>query len=151
MIRGEGEKSYHELVNGKNKSQIKGLSLKKGKKIFHNPDSDLLKSSEINKLSISWDLINPKRYIKNRNFNIITSRGCPFKCAFCYNALVNNTWRGWDAEKCIQEFDRILEFGTKKITFYDDIVDTSYNFQIPATFKVRNITEGRDSEFEICQ
>ena len=120
VIRGEGEKSYFELVSGKNKNQINGLSLKKGNKIFHNPDSDLLKSSEINKLSIPWDLINPKRYIKNRNFNVITSRGCPFQCAFCYNTLLNNVWRGWTAEKCIEELDKILDFGAKKINFYDD-------------------------------
>jgi anaerobic magnesium-protoporphyrin IX monomethyl ester cyclase len=120
VIRGEGEKSYYELVSGKNKSQINGLSLKKGKKIFHNPDSELLKSSEINELSIPWELINPKHYIKNKNFNILTSRGCPFKCTFCYNTLLNNVWRGWTAEKCIEELDRSLDFGVKKITFYDD-------------------------------
>jgi len=120
VIRGEGEKAYHELVSGKNINQIKGLSLKKGKKIFHNPNYNLLTSSEINKLSIPWTLINPKRYIRNGNFNIITSRGCPFKCAFCYNTLFNNVWRGWTAEKCIQELDKCLDFGAKKITFYDD-------------------------------
>ncbi len=120
VIRGEGEKAYHELVSGKNINQIKGLSLKKGKKIFHNPNYNQLTSSEINKLSIPWTLINPKRYIRNGNFNIITSRGCPFKCAFCYNTLFNNVWRGWTAEKCIQELDKSLDFGAKKITFYDD-------------------------------
>jgi len=120
VIRGEGEKTYHELVSGKNISQIKGLSLKKGKKIFHNPNSNQLTSSEINELSIPWSLINPKRYIRNGNFNMITSRGCPFKCAFCYNTLFNNVWRGWTAEKCIQELDKCLDFGSKKITFYDD-------------------------------
>jgi radical SAM superfamily enzyme YgiQ (UPF0313 family) len=120
VIRGEGERAYYELVSGKNLSQIKGLSLKKGNKIFHNPNSNLLTSSEINKLSIPWTLINPKRYIRNGNFNMITSRGCPFKCAFCYNTLFNNVWRGWAAEKCIQELDKCLDFGAKKITFYDD-------------------------------
>ena len=120
VIRGEGEKAYHELVSGKSISQIKGLSLKKGKKIFHNPNANILTSSEINKLSIPWTIINPKRYIRNGNFNIITSRGCPFKCAFCYNTLFNNVWRGWTAEKCIQELDKCLDFGAKKITFYDD-------------------------------
>jgi len=120
VIRGEGEKPYYELVSGKNISQIKGLSFKKGKKIFHNPDSDLLNSSELNKLSISWDLINIKRYIKNGNLNILTSRGCPFKCAFCYNTLFNNVWRGWTVEKCIEELDKTLELGAKNISFYDD-------------------------------
>jgi anaerobic magnesium-protoporphyrin IX monomethyl ester cyclase len=120
VIRGEGEKGYYELISGKEKSQINGLSLKKGKKIWHNPDSDLLKSPEINELRIPWDLINPKSYIKNGNLNIITSRGCPFKCAFCYNTLLNNVWRGWSAEKCIEELDKTLDFGARKINFYDD-------------------------------
>ncbi len=120
VIRGEGEKPYHELVSGKNESQINGLSLKKGKKIFHNLDNNLLKGSELNKLSIPWDLINPNRYIRNGNFNIITSRGCPYKCAFCYNTIFNNVWRGWTAEKCVEELNRALDFGAKKITFYDD-------------------------------
>jgi radical SAM superfamily enzyme YgiQ (UPF0313 family) len=29
-------------------------------------------------------------------------------------------WRGWTAEKCIQEFDKCLSFGVKNLTFYDD-------------------------------
>ncbi len=131
VIRGEGEKSYHELVSGKNKSQINGLSLKNGAKIFHNPDRALLKSSELNELNIPWDLINPRRYLKSGNFNMITSRGCPFKCAFCYNALFNNVWRGWTAEKCIEEFNKIFKFGVKKITFYDD-----YFFANPNRIKI---------------
>ncbi|MFX1480069.1 MAG: B12-binding domain-containing radical SAM protein, partial [Promethearchaeota archaeon] len=120
VIRGEGEKPFHELVSGKNLSQIKGLSIKRENSISHNPRAELLESSELNKLSIPWELINPQNYIKNKNFNLITSRGCPFKCAFCYNALFNNVWRGWAAEKCISELDKALTFGAKKINFYDD-------------------------------
>lgn len=120
VIRGEGEKSYYELISGKNKSQINGLSLKKDKKIFHNSESNLLKSAELNELSIPWQLIDTKNYVENGNFNIITSRGCPYRCAFCYNALLNNVWRGWTVEKCMEELDKALDFGAKKITFYDD-------------------------------
>ena len=120
VIRGEGEKVYYELVSGKDISQIKNISFKKGNKIFHNPNANILTSSEINELNIPWTLINHKRYIRNGNLNMITSRGCPFKCAFCYNTLFNNVWRGWTAEKCIQELDKCLDFGAKKITFYDD-------------------------------
>ncbi|MHA2289800.1 MAG: B12-binding domain-containing radical SAM protein, partial [Promethearchaeota archaeon] len=120
VIRGEGEKAYYELVSGKELNHIKGLSFKKGKKIFHNPNSDILTSPEINDLSIPWNLIEPKRYVRNGNFNAITSRGCPFRCAFCYNTLYNNVWRGWTAEKCIIELDRCLDFGVKNIIFYDD-------------------------------
>jgi radical SAM superfamily enzyme YgiQ (UPF0313 family) len=120
VIRGEGEKSFYELTSGKNISQINGLSYKKDKKIFHNPNSKLLTSSELNSLSIPWDLINPKHYVKNGTYISITSRGCPFRCAFCYNTLLNNIWRGWTTDKCIKELDRVLEFGVKNIIFYDD-------------------------------
>jgi anaerobic magnesium-protoporphyrin IX monomethyl ester cyclase len=121
VIRGEGEKPFYDLVSGKNLSQIKGLSIKRENSISHNPKAELLESSELNKLSIPWRLIkNPQNYIKNKNFNMITSRGCPFKCAFCYNALFNNVWRGWTAEKCISELGKVLTFGAKKINFYDD-------------------------------
>lgn len=134
VIRGEGEATYYELVSGKNISQINGLSFKQRQKIVHNSDRTLLTSSEINELSIPWNLIDPKRYIKNRNFNIITSRGCPFKCSFCYNSLSNNTWRGWTAEKCIEELNKALEFGAKKITFYDDNFFVNLN-RLKALFK----------------
>ncbi len=120
VIRGEGEFSYFELVSGKKKSQINGLSYKKNNKIIHNPNRELLDSAELNKLCIPWDLVNPMRYIKNNTLNLITSRGCPFKCSFCYNTFLNNYWRGWTAEKCIQEFNRVLNFDIQKINFYDD-------------------------------
>ena len=120
VVRGEGEKVYYELVSGKNVSQIKSLSFKKGNKIFHNPNANILTNSEINELKIPWNLINHKHYIRNGNLNLITSRGCPFKCSFCYNTLFNSVWRGWTAEKCIQELDKCLDLGAKKITFYDD-------------------------------
>ena len=120
VIRGEGEKSYYELISGKNLNQIKGLSYKKNGKIHHNPDSELLTTIELNELNLPWNLIDPKRYIRSGNFNIITSRGCPFRCSFCYNTLLNNIWRGWEAEKCVEELDKALDYGAKKINFYDD-------------------------------
>ncbi len=120
IIRGEGEKPYFELVSGKNLGHIDGLSFKSGGKIVHNPNNELLGSSELNQLSIPWDLVEPGRYIENGNFNMITSRGCPYRCAFCYNALLNNIWRGWTAEKCMQELEKALDFGARKIFFYDD-------------------------------
>ena len=142
VIRGEGEKSYYELVSGQNKNQIKGLSYKKDNKIYHNPNRELLTSSELNELSIPWDLINPKRYIRSGNFNIVTSRGCPFKCTFCYNTLLNNVWRGWDAEKCVKELDKALEKGAKKINFYDDnfFANLKRIKMLFPYFKAQNIT-----------
>lgn len=120
VIRGEGEKPYYELVSGKPLEEIKGLSYKNKGKIIHNPDGERLTKSEINEQDIPWELIDPNNYIENGNFIIITSRGCPYRCSFCYNSIFDNIWRGWTPEKCIQELDKAIEFGARKITFYDD-------------------------------
>jgi anaerobic magnesium-protoporphyrin IX monomethyl ester cyclase len=120
VIRGEGEHSYYELINGKDPKKVKGLSLIYNDQIFHNPNSNKLSSSEINDLSIPWDLTNPKNYIVHNSLNMITSRGCPFQCNFCYNSIFNNIWRGWTAQKCIKEFNIVVDLGVKKINFYDD-------------------------------
>jgi radical SAM superfamily enzyme YgiQ (UPF0313 family) len=120
VIRGEGEKPYYQLVSGKQLEDINGLSYKKGGKFYHNLDSEILTKSEINDQSIPWELIEPKNYIQNKNFIIITSRGCPYRCSFCYNSIFNNRWRGWTAEKCIEELGPAIELGARKLTFYDD-------------------------------
>jgi anaerobic magnesium-protoporphyrin IX monomethyl ester cyclase len=142
VIRGEGEHSYYELVKGRNPKEINGLSIKRINKIFHNPDSRVLSSSSLNQLRIPWELINPKNYIKNRSLNMITSRGCPFRCTFCYNSLFNNVWRGWTSEKCIQELEIALELGAKKINFYDDyfFANSERNESLFKYFKKRDIT-----------
>jgi len=120
VIRGEGEKTYFELVSGYKFEDIDGLSFKKEGKIIHNKERTLLNDSEINQLSIPWGLLNPEYYIVNENFNLITSRGCPFRCAFCYNSMAKSRWRGWTVEKCITEFNKVLNYNVSKITFYDD-------------------------------
>ncbi|TFF84824.1 MAG: B12-binding domain-containing radical SAM protein [Promethearchaeota archaeon] len=120
VVRGEGEKTYFELVSGRELEKIDGLSFKRGNKIIHNKERILMSDSEINELSIPWELMKPKYYINNQNFNLITSRGCPYQCAFCYNSMAKNRWRGWTVDKCIHEFNKVLNYDVKKITFYDD-------------------------------
>jgi anaerobic magnesium-protoporphyrin IX monomethyl ester cyclase len=141
VIRGEGEHSYYELISGMGINRINGLSFKKANKIHHNPDSNNLTSLELNKLNIPWDLIDPRKYVINKTINMITSRGCPFRCAFCYNTLFNNVWRGWTAEKCINEFDIALNLGAKKFNFYDDyfFANSERNLLLFQYFKQQDI------------
>ncbi len=142
IVRGEGEKAYYELVSGKNKADVHGLSFKVNKRIVHTPEREVLTTSELNQLKIPWNLINPKNYIKNGNINMITSRGCPYKCAFCINSFSTMGWRGWTAEKCMKEIDIAMSYGVKRIIFFDDNFFANFK-RIPALFsyfKEQNIT-----------
>lgn len=65
----------------------------------------------------AWHLIDHTKY---EEFIMVTSRGCPFKCAFCYNS---SEWRRkWKAHSVKKVFDIIQQYHGKKdqLTFYDD-------------------------------
>jgi len=54
-------------------------------------------------------------------FPLITSKGCPYKCAFCINVVTENIYyRAFPAERVRDELVRILEMGMKKIWIWDE-------------------------------
>ncbi|MCP3873974.1 MAG: radical SAM protein [Desulfobacteraceae bacterium] len=53
--------------------------------------------------------------------NIITSRGCPYKCIFCDNNTFGRKTRFFSAEYVVDEITQLIEkFGAKEIAFLDD-------------------------------
>jgi len=65
----------------------------------------------------NWDFISKKNYLYHNV--VITSRGCPFKCDFCYNSCdyVKNPYRNRPVKNVI---DEIKSLKTKQIMFIDD-------------------------------
>lgn len=54
--------------------------------------------------------------------NMITTRGCPFKCIFCLPDLLGSGTRYRSADKVIEEIEYLIdEFGIRDIAFWDDI------------------------------
>ncbi len=77
-----------------------------------------------------YSLINPKviQVLKQNNdyFPLITSRGCPFKCAFCINVVTRNTkWRNFTTTRTIAEIKHIMAMGFNKVWFLDENFCTS--------------------------
>ena len=65
----------------------------------------------------NWSLINKFKYLYT---NIIcSSRGCPFKCDFCYNSssYVHNKYRNRPIDSILKEIQRL---GTRQVMFIDD-------------------------------
>jgi len=117
-VIGEGEETFLELVrsNFVPNNKIKGI-------VYHE-DNRLVKSEDRNLIE-PLDLIpHPRRDIfgsEKREQHIFTSRGCPYRCIFCFSSRFWKKVRFHSAEYVAEEIKDIKEkFKVSHITIYDD-------------------------------
>ncbi len=96
-------------------ANIKGIVFKKNEKPVENI---LEKPFEYNKLpSPAFHLAPMNKYNKSTAY-IISSRGCPFQCAFCFWG--NSKWRSKTPEQTGNEVETLVKkYGYKNIAFID--------------------------------
>ena len=123
-IKGEGEYPLLELVNIllKNKtnySDVKGLTYRENGIIKSSPPAPLIRN--IDEIPI------PDRKLLDYDYNlqkdlapILSSRGCPYSCWFCYfNSLLGTSWRARSETNIIEEIKQLKDEGFKQIHFVD--------------------------------
>ena len=117
VVYGEGDISFPELVE-RLKSRdtyedIKGICFKTrhGDLVVNDPSP---RYDMNNTPPAPYHLIDMEKYItgitkKNitRYFEVVTSKGCPYKCAFCSNSINPSAYAKKDTEKIINEI-RVL-------------------------------------------
>ncbi len=126
VIRGEGEFAFQELAAGKPLSEIRGLSYKEGGRVIHNEPGELIKDLDALPMA-AYHLLPMDRYFpavgsyKNLPaISMVTSRGCPGKCTFCYQPF-GSLIRQKSPKKIFEEIQHLIKnYGIKEICFYDD-------------------------------
>lgn len=137
IIQGEGEAALHELcaalLTGGDYSGIRNLGFRNNGGVVLNPMRTELLDLNTNPMP-AWDLLDMKYYLAKRFFagrvlTLSTSRGCPFKCAFCFNqGLPHQKWRALNAENMLRQITHVKkEYGINGIQFYEDSFDTDKN------------------------
>ncbi len=143
IMIGEAEITLEELINNKNDKQkdereIPGLcSRREDGSLVVGPHRDLI--PDLNELPMpAYDLFPMDKYVGHTYWKpfaeLMTSRGCPGKCHFCYEwALYDSrtaakdftTWRGLKGNRIVDELE-ILEkqYGVQTIVFQDDAFNT---------------------------
>jgi anaerobic magnesium-protoporphyrin IX monomethyl ester cyclase len=144
VVIGEGEESFRELVDAYSKGRaleaVRGVGYKtEGNAIRINPPRQFL---DLNKSPpLPYKLVNLHRYLPvfrgRRTMYLETSRGCPNRCAFCYNHAFNrSTWRSLTAENA---YKRLADLYTdyKISSFY--IIDDNYFVNLKRAEAISNL------------
>jgi radical SAM superfamily enzyme YgiQ (UPF0313 family) len=126
VVRGEGEFTFLELLehleNNKPLESIDGLSYRKGSVVSNNKNRALIDNLDRLPVPDRDCLINFESYDKEAFGDIVTSRGCPFRCSYCAAHL---TWtrkmRYRSIENIVEEIKLIIAtYGRRQFMFWDD-------------------------------
>ncbi|NQT22034.1 MAG: radical SAM protein [Candidatus Omnitrophica bacterium] len=133
-IVGEGEKTLKEVVDalesGLNVYEVKGIAYRKDNKVKITGPRDFVE--DLDSLGYpSWQLLPeiPKfykptllNYKRLPAVSLVTSRGCPGKCAFCDTRVFGSRYRMHSADYVLETVRYLKDnFGIKEICFYDDV------------------------------
>jgi anaerobic magnesium-protoporphyrin IX monomethyl ester cyclase len=130
-VRGEAEKTFNEILSGKELSDIAGLSFKKDSQIVHNKDRALI--SDLG--TIDYPLYTKFPLDKYPIMSIITSRGCPYNCSYC---CATRFWkrvvRLRPEQSMIEEMKLLQSLGVDRLKIHDSTFTLN-------TSRVKNICE----------
>jgi len=131
VVRGEGEETILELVHvldggTRDFSTINGLTYRLRGEIISNPDRALI--SDLDALPFpARHLFDLKRYglctpEGQPMVSILSSRGCPYNCNYCFKGIVGRTYRQRSPANIIAELRQVIEqYGIRNFYFIDDL------------------------------
>jgi len=124
VVRGEGEVTTTELLDelargGNDLSQIDGLSFRQAGTIVHCPARPRVKDLAALPMPDRDLLINKDKYSSEDMGLIMTSRGCPFSCAFCATETKQVQYR--PIEQIIEQIKHVkAKYRTVQFSIKDD-------------------------------
>ena len=140
VVKGEGEHTMLELIRTYESDgdlwSIQGTvclkrnngQARRGQDEIVFTDPRILES-DLDKIAFpARDLFPNDRYIEywkrrygHATTTVFTTRGCPFSCEFCSNAVFGVSYRERSPENVVDEVEQALSFGYDRIHFADDV------------------------------
>ncbi|MBI4043505.1 MAG: radical SAM protein [Candidatus Diapherotrites archaeon] len=143
VLRGEGEFSFRDLVNGKSPLEIPGLLFKANNQVIDNGSAMVPNLDSIQ--FPAREIVDPKDYSESPIYYLnephtflLSSRGCIHECTFCDYAN-KDPLRGRSAENVLAELRVMQRQGYKDFR----IIDELFSYSKP---RVKQICEGMAKE-----
>lgn len=154
VLRGESEKSIVELVNtleeGRSVQNVHGLSYREKTAIRHNADAGYEK--ELDRIAMPARHLLKTAYAKQTYWRIghrgttdvmITSRGCPYNCNFCFR--ISKKYRTRSPENILEELSAIRSMGTRSVHVMDDL----FVWNKPRFLRIVQMIKDRNLDMEM--
>ena len=134
IVMGESEISFPNLVksyeNNDSLADIKGIGYKDTNGIHINLPENPVELDDIPRMP--YDLIDMEAYMAHLNKNkisrgveMVTSRGCPYRCTFCHQSILKEKWRYRSAERMVDDIEYLIEnYQADGILFEDELYFT---------------------------
>jgi len=128
VVRGPGDVTFPALVEAlrlkKDLKNIKGITYKIGHKVITNPDREPVDLGLLPPLP--YHLVNIEKCLQNteygkRTIPYISSYGCPHRCAFCVEEIVNKRrWKPVPAKIVLKEWQNLIKkYKADSVAVYD--------------------------------
>jgi len=160
VVIGEGERTIVSLVSaiehGDSFNDIKGIAHRAGSQVITTEPAEPI--ADLDTIAPpARHLLNMNRYLKNhfdsfgfkingfgeiKSTNLISSRGCPYNCTFCFKGMWGNHWRGRSPENIIDEMELLYRrYGVNGFFFNDDtfVLDRKRVFELCERIKERGL------------
>ena len=131
LIYGEGEETFIEFLRALENDNrqwdgFQGLWYKEDGRILNNPQRALIKDLD--------GLPYPARHLfrlhdyplyaptGEQMLTVLSSRGCPYNCSFCFKGIVGRTYRQRSPENIADELEHLMHaYGVRNFYFIDDL------------------------------
>lgn len=130
IVIGNGEETFRELVDvirkGGDRKTVKGILYKENGTTVRTPSREPF---HIGKIGIpAYDLVDIRKYninpmwMEDYSLPVLTSRGCPYRCSYCYNTMFSQRrWTSLTAEQSVELINNLVEeYNIKNIFLLDD-------------------------------
>jgi radical SAM superfamily enzyme YgiQ (UPF0313 family) len=125
ILRGEPETPFLDFCSKTDYRQMRGITYRSGKNILVNKDAspiknlDTIPSPYLTGLLDSF-VANRLRNFSKKSFFLTASRGCPYRCHYCFRSVKFSAVRNFSSKCVVAEMRYLANKGAKELIFLDD-------------------------------